>query len=55
MTNTADIMESFRTEFERILQGPGVTWNKQGMLNVFDKAMAKALAKALYAQGDRMP
>lgn len=47
MNNTADLMESFRAEFERILQGPGVTWNKQGVLSAFDKAMAKALMKAL--------
>ena len=30
-----------REEFEAVLTGPGVTWNLKGILNAYDKAMAK--------------
>ena len=33
--------EALRRQFEKMLQGPGITWNKQGILNAFDRAVAQ--------------
>jgi len=29
-----------RIELEKVLAGPGVTWNMKGILNAYDKALA---------------
>ena len=31
-----------RDELEKVLISPGVTWNKQGMLDAYDRAAARA-------------
>lgn len=43
------ILEDIRIEFKKMLEGPGITWNKQGMLLVLEKAISKACAKNLDA------
>lgn len=36
-----ELTDILRTELEKILAGPGVTWNMKGILNAFDRATAK--------------
>jgi len=38
-----DILTQVRLSFEGQLRGPGVTWNKAGVLNAYDKAVAFAM------------
>lgn len=38
-------LDNIRAEFQRLLEGPGVTWNKPGMLLQLEKAISKALAQ----------
>lgn len=38
----SDIVHQLRYEFEQKLKGPGVTWNKDGVLHTFDRAVAAA-------------
>ena len=46
MTNF-DMIGLVRQQFVELLKGPGVTWNKQGIEHVFDKAVATMALKAL--------
>lgn len=38
-------IEFIQEEFEKILKGPGVTWNKDGMLAAMNKALIIAMAR----------
>lgn len=46
MAITAEtLLDAIRAEFTKILEGPGVRWNKQGMILALEQAIAKALAQ----------
>jgi hypothetical protein len=37
------LMEDIRAEFQKLLEGPGISWNKVGMLSAFDRACIKGM------------
>lgn len=45
------LLEYVREEFIKILQGPGVSWNKQGILAAFDKAWVFGLSRYAREKG----
>jgi len=39
--------DELRKQFDNVLQGPGVTWDKKGILAAFDRAVAKTCLELL--------
>lgn len=43
------VLEDIRIEYKKILEGSHVSWNKQGMMLVLEKAISNACVKHLDA------
>jgi hypothetical protein len=51
-TTELSLIPSIRAALEQVLHAPGVTWNKQGILNAYDRASVLALSAILRDMGE---
>ena len=45
--HTRDVLTMLRHEFEEKLKSGGFSWNKDGVMGAFDRAMAAALLRTM--------
>lgn len=45
------LVEYVREELEKLLSGPGISWNKVGIMSAFDRAWIKGMARYAREKG----